>query len=73
MSRLTRLAPWILLLVAALLLVSACEFDDSATDTGTCVEIDVDHPKAKHPKTSKPRTAKPKAPAYRAPSTSKRR
>ncbi len=73
MSRLTRHWPWILLLVAALLLLCACEFDDSAPDAGTCVEIDVDHPKSKHPKTSKPRTVKPKAPAYRAPSTSKRR
>lgn len=71
MKRLTHLWPWALLLVAALLLLSAC--GDATPSPSTCYEVDIDHPHAKHPKTSKSRTVKPKSPAYRAPSRVGRR
>ncbi|MFF3140404.1 hypothetical protein ACFVRU_01395 [Streptomyces sp. NPDC057927] len=72
MKRLAHHWPWVLLLVAALLLLSACG-DSSPAPSTSCVEIDVDHHTPKHLKTSKPRTAKPKAPTYRKSSTTKRR
>ncbi|MEV4037709.1 hypothetical protein [Streptomyces umbrinus] len=49
MKRFTKHWPWILLVVAALLLATACEVGGD-TDASTCVEIDVDAPKAKKPK-----------------------
>lgn len=67
MKRLTKHWPWVLLMVAALLLVTACGTDDSTSPT--CVEVDIDHPKAKHPKTQKP---KPPAPQPKAPTTRRR-
>jgi hypothetical protein len=70
-KRLTHLWPWALLLVAALLLLSAC--GDATPSPSTCYEVDIDHPNAGHSKTSKPRSVKPKAPAYRAPSRVGRR
>ncbi|MFF3312484.1 hypothetical protein [Streptomyces sp. NPDC002952] len=71
MKTLKHYGPMVLLLVAALLLLTACGDADDSSGPSSCYEIDVDHPKSKHPKTSKP--SAPKAPAYRAPSTRKRR
>jgi len=53
-KRFTKHWPWILLMVAALLLATACEVGGD-TDASTCVEVDVDAPKAKKPKAAKPK------------------
>lgn len=64
--------PWILLILAGLLLVAACN-DANAPASPSSVEIEVDqhHHYPSHAKTTKPRV--PKAPAYRAPSKTRRR
>lgn len=73
MKRLTHLWPLALPIIAALILVAACD-DSDAPASPSSVELEHHHHHyPSHTKTVKPRTYKQKAPAYRAPSMTKRR
>lgn len=68
--KILRYWPWVALILAAFLIVAACD-DPGAPASPSSVEIEHHHYPS-HPKTVKPR-AKVKAPAYRAPSKMRRR